>query len=350
MTEHIDSMHSEQLAGVTIQRFVAPQAQQSDESVEHNEPSLRPQNFSEYPGQDKVIENLRVYVAAAMRRGQPLDHVLLHGPPGLGKTTLARIIANELGVPFFQTSGPSIDKTGDLAGVLAGMEKGSVLFIDEIHRLPKAVEEVLYSAMEDFSIDILVGQGPTARTVRMPIQPFTLVGATTRVSLLSAPFLSRFGIQERLEFYSEAALAVILKRSASLWGISLVDDGALELAKRSRGTPRIANRLLRRVRDFAEFAGEEELHRQIVDLTLNRLDIDPCGLDRMDRRILEIIRDRYEGGPVGIETLAATIGEERSTIEEVYEPFLMHQGFLTRGPRGRELSPLARQHLDKVQA
>ncbi len=309
---------------------------------------LRPSRFEDYPGQDTVKSNLQVYVAAALKRSSPLDHSLFHGPPGLGKTTLAKIVALEMQAPFYQTSGPSIDKPGDLAGILAGIEPGGVLFIDEIHRLTITVEEILYSAMEDFCVDILVGQGPTARTVRMPINPFTLIGATTRMASLSAPLLSRFGIQEHLEFYEADALAQILQRSARLWGVELAEDGAMELAKRSRGTPRIANRLLRRVRDFADFHGQRTLHCDIVDLTLNRLHIDRGGLDKMDRRILRMIRDRYKGGPVGIEALAATIGEERSTIEDVYEPFLMHQGYMRRGPRGRELSAEAVHHLELV--
>lgn len=344
MEKDLPSTHSDMT--VHMHRYVAPHFQPED----HQTHSLRPDRFEDYPGQERAKNNLKVYVEASKLRGQPLDHVLLHGPPGLGKTTLARIIANELGVPFYQTSGPSIDKAGDLAGILAGVEKGGVLFIDEIHRLPMAVEEVLYPALEDFSMDILVGQGPTARTVRMPVNPFTLVGATTRVSLLSAPLIMRFGIDERLDFYDDTALAMILKRSASIWGIGLAEDGAMELARRSRGTPRIANRLLRRVRDFAEIQGLASLGREIVDYTLQRLDIDPCGLDPMDRRILAVIKERYNGGPVGIETLAATVGEERSTIEEVYEPFLVHHGFLIRGPRGRELSEKGYRHLESTGA
>lgn len=316
------------------------------ETEERFEQHLRPQRFVDYPGQEAAKSNLEVYVAAARKRGLPLDHTIFHGPPGLGKTTLAKIVAYELHAPFYQTSGPSIDKPGDLAGILAGIEPGGVLFIDEIHRLPITVEEILYSAMEDFAVDILVGQGPSARTVRMPINPFTLIGATTRISSLSAPLLSRFGIQEHLEFYDAESLATILKRNARIWNIDLADDGALEIAKRSRGTPRIANRLLRRVRDFADFQGETCLHREIVDLTLNRLHIDEAGLDKMDRRILRILKDRYQGGPVGIEALAATIGDERATIEDVYEPFLLHHGFVRRGPKGRELTPLAIVHLE----
>ncbi len=318
------------------------------EHEENSEQQIRPHRFVDYPGQDAVKNNLQVYVAAARMRNRPLDHTILHGPPGLGKTTLAKIVAYELEAPFYQTSGPSIDKPGDLAGILAGIEPGGVLFIDEIHRLPITVEEILYSAMEDFSVDILVGQGPSARTVRMPINPFTLIGATTRMSSLSAPLLSRFGIQEHLEFYDAASLAIILKRSASVWDLELTEEGAMGLAQRSRGTPRIANRLLRRVRDFADYGGVATLDAELVDLTLNRLHIDLAGLDKMDRRIMRIIQDRYQGGPVGIEALSATIGEERATIEDVYEPFLLHQGFVRRGSRGRELTAQGVEHLNNV--
>ena len=341
MTVEIDRVRldSEQLSA--FERMTSPEPT----SAESSGVTLRPETFADYPGQDHVKQNLQVYVSAAKARSAPLDHSVFHGPPGLGKTTLAKIVAAELGVPIHQTSGPSIDKPGDLAGILAGLEAQSVLFVDEIHRLPITVEEVLYSAMEDFCVDILVGQGPATRTVRMPIQPFTLIGATTRIASLSAPLLSRFGIQEHLDFYDEQALATILQRSAEHWDISLCSDGALELAKRSRGTPRIANRLLRRVRDFADFENKRQLDRQIVDKTLNRLSIDSAGLDRMDRRILGIMRDRYNNGPVGIETLAATVGEERTTIEDVYEPFLTFKGYIIRGPRGRELSGLAIDHM-----
>ena len=306
---------------------------------------LRPQVFEDYPGQDRVKENLKVYIHAALERDEPLDHLILHGPPGLGKTTLARIVASELSVPFYQTSGPNIDKAGDLAGLLAGVEPRSVVFIDEIHRLSIAVEEILYSAMEDFSMDIIVGQGPTSRSVKMPIAPFTLIGATTRMSLLSSPFRSRFGIQERLEFYEPKALSKILRRSAEILEVDLSDEGALEMAARSRGTPRVANRLLRRSRDFCAFLKEESITAKVAQLTLERLEIDKGGLDKMDRRLLGAILSQYQGGPVGLDALAATIGEERSTIEEVYEPFLMHQGYLTRGPRGREISQKGREHM-----
>ena len=259
---------------------------------------------------------------------------------------MARIIANELGVSFYQASGPAIDRPGDLAGLLAGIEENGVLFIDEIHRMPIQVEEILYSAMEDYHVDIMIGQGPTARSVQMPIQPFTLIGATTRMASLSAPLISRFGIQEHLEFYSNEALSDIICLSAEKSGFSISKDGASSLAKRSRGTPRIAKRLLRRVRDFAEFENLSTITAEIVDKTLDRLNIDRNGLDQMDRRVLLTIRDRYNGGPVGIETLSATIGEDRSTIEEVYEPFLLHQGFIQRGPRGRELTEKAYKHFE----
>lgn len=307
---------------------------------------IRPKAFSDYPGQQAAKENLKLFVAAALKRGKPLDHVLLHGPPGLGKTTLAHIVANELEVPFFTTSGPSIDKPGDLAGILAGLETGALLFIDEIHRLTIQVEEVLYGAMEDFAIDIVVGQGPTARSVKMDIAPFTLVGATTKLSSLSRPFLSRFGIQERLMFYDVTSLTEILQRSTRVLGIKLSSKGAFEIAKRSRGTPRIANRLLRRAWDFAEVKDIKVIDLSTVQEALCRLDIDSGGLDRIDREILQIIKERYKGGPVGIESIAITLGEERATIEDVYEPFLVYQGFLSRGPRGRSLTELGRQHLD----
>ena len=306
----------------------------------------RPRSFDDYPGQDAARENLKVYVQAARKRGEPLDHVLLHGPPGLGKTTLAHILAHELGVSFSCTSGPSVERPGDLAGILAGLEPGSLLFIDEIHRLSIQVEEVLYSAMEDFAIDLVVGQGPSARTVRMDIAPFTLVGATTRLSSLSRPFLSRFGIQERLIFYDVASLTLILERSAGLAGLSLSGEGAVEIARRSRGTPRIANRLLRRARDFALVAGDGGINRAAVCNALERLDIDMAGLDALDRQILEMICERYKGGPVGIEALSVSLGEEKSTIEDVYEPYLVSMGYLMRSPRGRQVTQKGRSHLE----
>ena len=337
------TIDADQNENITIERYVVAQQAFDDNAIEGNNNKIRPSSFDEYPGQMRVKENLRVYVKACSQRQQALDHVILHGPPGLGKTTLARIIANELGVPFYQTSGPSIGKPGDLAGILTGIEPRGVLFIDEIHRL--SIEEVLYSAMEDFIFDFLVGQGQTARTMRMPINAFTLIGATTRVASLSSPLLTRFGIQERLDFYDQESLATILRRSATIWSIDLHAQGAEELAKRSRGTPRIANRLLRRARDFAQFYGIDQIHREVVSNTLARLEIDELGLDRMDRLILSTIRDQYQGGPVGLDTLAATIGEEKSTIEDVYEPYLLYNGLLTRTPRGRKISPKGEDHL-----
>jgi Holliday junction DNA helicase RuvB len=341
---------------IIIERWISPSTTVHDQSPNVTlkiEERLRPAKFSEYPGQKHAKSNLEVYVKAAKNRKQPLDHVLLHGPPGLGKTTLANILANELEVPFHLTSGPAIEKPGDLAGILAGIEPGALLFIDEIHRLSIAVEEVLYTAMEDFSIDVVVGQGPTARTVRMPLQPFTLVGATTRIASMSSPFLSRFGIQERLDFYDDDALVTILQRSARILDIELSNTGAALLAQRSRGTPRVANRLLKRVRDFAEFenhfTGKPTINEDLVDLALNKLDIDHLGLDRMDRAILDAIEDRYNGGPVGIETLAATLGEDKNTLEEVYEPFLVYKGLVCRGPRGRSLTDKGRRHLENTQ-
>lgn len=332
---------------VVVERAVSPfelsAEQEATPSVLSNR--LRPQCFADYPGQPFAKENLRVYVEAARKRGRPLDHVILHGPPGLGKTTLAHIIANELGVPFSNTSGPSIDRPGDLAGILAGLETNTLLFIDEIHRLSIQVEEVLYSAMEDFSIDVIVGQGVTARSVRMPIRPFTLVGATTRLSSLSRPFLNRFGIQEKLDFYDTPSLVIIINRTAQLMDIAITPEGAVELAERSRGTPRIALRLLRRAWDFTQVGGDAQIDRQTVDFALKRLDIDRRGLDRTDREILATVSEKYSGGPVGIETLAVTLGEERSTIEEVYEPFLVYKGLISRGPRGRSITQLGRDHI-----
>jgi holliday junction DNA helicase RuvB len=329
-----------------IEHVLSPQANESErveESDVHN--SNRPTTFDDYPGQDRAKNNLKVYVEAAHLRKQPLDHVLLHGPPGLGKTTLARIIAKELDVQFIQTSGPSIEKPGDLAGVLSGLERGGVLFIDEIHRLSNVVEEVLYSAMEDFAIDIIVGQGAMARSVRMPIEPFTLIGATTRVSLLTRPLLGRFGIQERLEFYEDASLVKIISRTAKLENVPLASGAAQCLAQRSRGTPRTANRLFRRVRDFSLVSGASEIGAHCVNNALTSMDIDPLGLEPIDRLILTTIHERYSGGPVGVETLSHTIGEDKSTIEDVYEPFLVYKGFLQRGPRGREITVRGIDHV-----
>ena len=308
--------------------------------------SLRPTSFKEYPGQQRTKENLGTYVQSALKRNKQLDHIILHGPPGLGKTTLAHIIAHELNAPFYNTSGPSIAKPGDLAGILAGMEKGALFFIDEIHRLSIHVEEILYTAMEDFAIDLVVGQGASARTVQVPLQPFTLVGATTRLSSLSRPFLSRFGIQERLEYYDTTSLLSIIKRSALILSIELSDNGALALAQKARGTPRVVNRLLKRVWDFASMQNKTSIDEDIVNYSLKRLDIDQWGLDQIDRQILTTINTQYNGGPVGIETIAVTLGEEKATLEEVYEPYLIFSGYLTRGPRGRSIKKKGKSLLE----
>ena len=313
-----------------------------DEDVEN---SLRPKALEEYIGQETVKANLRVYIESAKMRGEPLDHVLLYGPPGLGKTTLSSIIANEMGVNIRTTSGPAIEKPGDLASILTNLADGDVLFIDEIHRLSRAVEEILYPAMEDYAIDIIIGKGPSARSIRLPIPKFTLIGATTRAGQLSAPLRHRFGVLFRLELYTKDELATIIKRSAGILDISITDDGALQIAARSRGTPRIANRLLKRVRDFALVKGNGIITSDISKIALEALEIDELGLDNIDRRMLEAIIKFYNGGPVGLETLAATIGEEAITIEDVYEPYLMQIGFLARTPRGRCATRLAYEHL-----
>ena len=307
--------------------------------------SLRPHTLREYIGQQKAKENLSVFIEAARRRTEPLDHVLLHGPPGLGKTTLAGIIAAEMGVNIRITSGPAIEKPGDLAALLTNLNPGDILFIDEIHRLNRVVEEILYPAMEDFAIDIIVGKGPSANSIRLDLPKFTLVGATTRAGQLSAPLRDRFGVNLRLELYTPEELAKIVTRSAAILGMPIDPKGAMEIASRSRGTPRIANRFLRRVRDFAEVMGDGTITKDAADLALRRLEVDKLGLDNIDRRMLTAIIQNYGGGPVGLETLAATIGEEAVTLEDVYEPYLMQLGFLTRTPRGRCVTALAYDHL-----
>jgi Holliday junction DNA helicase RuvB len=308
--------------------------------------SLRPKTIDEYIGQDRIKENLQVFIQAAKGRNEPLDHALLAGPPGLGKTTLSGIIANEMGVSIRVTSGPAIEKPGDLAALLTNLSSHDILFIDEIHRLSRAVEEILYPAMEDYALDIIIGKGPSARSIRLDLPPFTLIGATTRAGQLSSPLRDRFGMQFRLELYSHGELVQIVKRSAYILGIPIDDRGAQEIAVRSRGTPRIANRLLKRVRDFAQVLGDGKITKQIADLALTRLEIDALGLDNIDRRMLLSIIQNFGGGPVGLETLAATIGEESVTLEDVYEPYLLQIGFLNRTPRGRCVTVNAYKHLN----
>ncbi|MDT8308445.1 MAG: Holliday junction branch migration DNA helicase RuvB [Bacteroidales bacterium] len=312
------------------------------------EKALRPIYFDDFQGQQKVIENLKVFVTAARQRVEALDHVLLHGPPGLGKTTLSHIIASELGVSIKVTSGPVLDKPGDLAGLLTNLEENDVLFIDEIHRLSPVIEEYLYSAMEDFRIDIMLESGPNARSVQIDIAPFTLIGATTRSGLLTAPLRSRFGINARLNYYNADTLKGIVCRSAHLLKVPVDDDAAFEIARRSRGTPRITNLLLRRVRDFAQVKGDGNIRMDIVDMALDALQVDKNGLDEMDNRIIEAIINKYKGGPVGLTTIATSVGEDAGTIEEVYEPFLIQEGFLVRTPRGREATEKAFRHIGKI--
>lgn len=326
---------------MTEDRIISPAKRSGDEDFA----KMRPQSLADFTGQRAVCENLKVFITAALTRGEALDHILLFGPPGLGKTTLAQIVAHELAVGFRATSAPMISKAGDLAAILTNLEKNDVLFIDEIHRLNPAIEEVLYAAMEDFQLDLIIGEGPAARSVRIDLQPFTLIGATTRSGLLTQPLRDRFGIPLRLDFYDPADLEKIIVRGAGVLNTAITPDGAREIARRSRGTPRVAGRLLKRVRDFAAFEGKKEIDVLIADRALKRLDVDNQGLDMMDRRYLMCIAQKYAGGPVGADTLSAALSEERDTIEEVIEPYLLQQGYLQRTPRGRMLTALGFKHL-----
>ena len=324
-------------------RIITTEVTEEDKVIE---PNLRPQMLAEYIGQEKIKNNLKVYIDAAKARGESLDHVLFYGPPGLGKTTLSGIIANEMGVHMKVTSGPAIEKPGEMAAILNNLQEGDVLFVDEIHRLNRQVEEVLYPAMEDFAIDIMLGKESSARSIRLDLPHFTLVGATTRAGLLTAPLRDRFGVVQKLEFYTPGELQIIVERSAEVLGVGIEPEGAAEIARRSRGTPRLANRLLKRVRDFAQVKYDGVITKEVADFALDILDVDKVGLDNNDRSILLMMIEKFGGGPVGLETLAAALGEDAGTLEDVYEPYLLMNGFLNRTPRGRVATPLAYQHLD----
>ena len=336
------------LSLLEMNEFLDPTGDQLTPEEKDIDRALRPENFDDFAGQESILENLRVFVAAANQREEALDHTLFHGPPGLGKTTLAYILAGELDVGIKMTSGPVLDKPGDLAGLLTNLQRRDILFIDEVHRLSPIVEEYLYSAMEDYKIDIMIETGPNARTVQINLNPFTLVGATTRSGLLTAPMRARFGITSRLEYYNAELLSTILERSANILNVDINPEAAIEIAGRSRGTPRIANGLLRRVRDFAQIKGDGRIDLEITQYSLNALNVDAHGLDDMDNKILTTLIDKFKGGPVGITTLATAVSENGETIEEVYEPFLIQEGFLVRTPRGREVTELAYRHLGRI--